>query len=99
MIDEIKRVAAYQRIQKFNIKSAAIVSFIKMAGIHFTLTYPIKDYIPDDENDNYIVALALQSNSSFITSGDSHILSQKQMVEKKHSKLKIITKAAFEERF
>lgn len=98
-IDEIKRVAAYQRIQKLNIKSAAIVSFIKMAGIHFTLTYPIKDYIPDDESDNYIVALALRSNSGFITSGDSHILSQKQILEKKYTKLKIITKAAFEEKF
>lgn len=69
-----------------------------MAAIHFPLSYPIKNYIPDDENDNYIIALALQINSGFITSGDSHILLQKLTLEQKHTKLKIITKAEFEER-
>lgn len=70
-----------------------------MSAISFPLTYPIKNYIPDDENDNYIVAMALQTNGGFIISGDSHILSRKQSLEQKHTKLKIITKAEFEERF
>ena len=98
LIEEIKRVATYKRIQKFSIEAKTIVSFIKMAAIYFPLSYPIKNYIPDDENDNYIIALALQTNSGFITSGDSHILSQKITLEQKHTKLKIITKAEFEER-
>ncbi len=99
LLEEIKRVATYRRIQKYLIDVTSIVKFVKLSAIHFTLTYPIKNYIPDDENDNYIVALALQTNSGFITSGDSHILSQKQELEKKYSKLKILTKAAFEDRF
>ncbi len=99
LIDEIKRVATYKRIQKYSIEASTIVSFIKLAAIHFSLIYPIKNYIPDDENDNYIIALALQTNSGFITSGDSHILSQKQTLEERHSKLKIITKAEFEKKF
>ena len=99
LIEEIKRVATYKRIQKYNIEPTTVVRFIKMAAIQYSLTYPIKNYIPDDENDNYIVALALLTNSGFITSGDSHILSQKQTLEQKYSKLKIITKAAFEKKF
>ena len=99
LIKEIKRVAEYKRIQKYSIEASTVVNFIKLAAIHFDLIHPIKNYIPDDENDNYIVALALQTNSGFITSGDGHILSQKQTLEQKHSKLKIITKAEFEKKF
>ena len=65
----------------------------------FVLTQPIKSYIPDDEDDNYIVALALQTNSGFITSGDKHILSQKSFLETKYKKLKILTKSEFEKMF
>jgi uncharacterized protein len=63
------------------------------------LQYPIKSYIPDDENDNYLIALALQNSAGFITSGDKHILSQKQTLENKFKKLKIITKLEFENMF
>ena len=70
-----------------------------MTSIHHTLTYPIRNCIPGDKDDNYIVALALQTNSGFISSGDSHILSQKIKLENKYKKLKIIGKAEFEEKF
>ena len=63
------------------------------------LQYPIKRYIPDDENDDYLIALALQTSSGYITSGDTHILSQKTTLEKKYEKLRIITKAEFENMF
>ncbi len=99
LIEEITRVSNYKRIQKYHIEAIRVVQFIKMSSIHFTLTYPIRNYVPSDENDNYIVALALQTNSGFLTSGDSHILSQKHLLEKRYTKLKIITKSAFEERF
>jgi len=62
-----------------------VIDFIKMAAIRHELTYPIRSYIPGDKDDNYIVALALQTNSGFITSGDSHILSQKEKLEKNTS--------------
>ena len=67
--------------------------------MHFTLSQPIKSYIPGGENDNYVIALALQTNSGFITSGDKHILSQKSSLETKYKKLKILTKAEFEKIF
>lgn len=99
LITEIKRVLTYQHLQKFNLDTKAVIDFIKMSGISFSLIYPIKEYIPGDADDNYILALALQTNSGYVTSGDKHILSQKEVLEKKHSKLKIITKSEFEKRF
>ena len=75
-----------------------LLSLLK-SGIPFTLIYPIKEYIPGDADDNYILALALQTNSGYVTSGDKHILSEKQVLEKKHSKLKIIAKSEFEKKF
>jgi len=65
----------------------------------YTLAYPIKRYIPTDIDDDYLIALALQTSSGFITSGDRNILSEKARLEKKFKKLKILTKAEFEEMF
>ena len=61
--------------------------------------YPIKRYVPADENDDYLIALALQTSSGFITSGDDDILSEKANLEKKYKKLIILTKKEFEEMF
>jgi len=46
-----------------------------------------------------LIALALQTASGFITSGDSDILSEKINLERKFKKLKILTKAEFEGMF
>ena len=99
LLDEINRVTGYNRIKKYGIRSKAVIDFIKMTSIHHTLTYPIRNYIPSDKDDSYIVALALQTNSGFITTGDSHILSQKENLEARYRKLKIINKAEFEKMF
>ncbi len=50
-------------------------------------------------NDDFLIALALQTSSGFISSGDDDILSQKVNLERKFKKLKIITKAEFEKMF
>ena len=50
-------------------------------------------------NDDFLIALALQTTSGFITSGDDDILSEKANLERKFKKLKIITKAEFEKMF
>jgi predicted nucleic acid-binding protein len=63
------------------------------------LAYPIKRYIPQDENDDYLIALALQTSSGYITSGDDDILSEKNNLERRFKKLKILTKAEFEQLF
>lgn len=55
--------------------------------------------MPTDPDDDFIIALALQTNSGFVTSGDDDILSQKEVLEKRFSKLKIITKTEFEKMF
>jgi predicted nucleic acid-binding protein len=68
-------------------------------GTSYTLTHPIRRYIPQDENDDYLIALALQTSSGYITSGDDDILSEKKNLERKYKKLKILTKAEFEQMF
>jgi predicted nucleic acid-binding protein len=72
---------------------------VKTVTTYFTLNYPIKRYIPADKDDDYVIALALQTNSGFVTSGDNNILDVKEMLEKKFSTLVILTKAEFETRF
>ena len=99
LLEEIKRVSGYSHLKKYNLKWKEVEAFIKLSSVHFYLTYPIKNYIPKDENDNYIVALALQTNSGFITSGDRHILSQKKILSNKFKRLEIISKAEFERKF
>ena len=90
LIVEIKRVLGYTHLKKYHINIGYAINLIKQIGVDFSLAQPIKSYIPDDENDNYVVALALQTNSGFITSGDKHILSQKSLLETKYKKLKFL---------
>jgi putative PIN family toxin of toxin-antitoxin system len=99
LLHEIKRVSTYQHLEKYKLRWNSIKEFIQLSTVQFDLTYPIKNYIPQDEDDNYIIALALQTNSGFITSGDQHILSQKKALSRKFKKLEIISKAEFERRF
>jgi uncharacterized protein len=99
LLTEIRRVLDYPHLRKYKIKPAYAVNFVKQISVLFTLATPIKDYISKDQNDNYIIALALQTNAGFITSGDKHILSEKAILEKKFPKLKIISKAEFEKEF
>ena len=93
---EIETVLNYPHLLKYNVEIKKAIKFIKKIGIFAQLVYPIKPYIPDDENDSYIIALALQQNAGFVTSGDKHILSQKTILENKYKKLTILTKAQFE---
>ena len=99
LLTEIKRVLAYPHLIKYHINIHAAIKYIKLIGVYVTLDQPIKSYIPADANDDYVIALALQTNSGFITSGDRHILSQKSILESKYKKLTILTKAEFENRF
>ncbi len=96
LLFEIETVLNYPHLLKYNVEIKKALQFIKKIGIFAQLVYPIKQYIPDDENDSYIIALALQQNAGFVTSGDKHILSQKTILETKYRKLTILTKAQFE---
>lgn len=99
LIKEFETVLKYPHLKKFNIDVKKSIKILKAITTNFKLDYPIKNYVPDDKDDNYVVALALQTNAGFVTSGDKHILSQKEILQKKFTKLKIITKAEFEKKF
>jgi uncharacterized protein len=99
LIKEFTSVLKYEHLQKYGVNIPKAVKLLKEITTHFTITYPIKNYIPEDKNDNYVIALALQTSSGFVTSGDSHILSQKENLETRYPKLKIINKNEFESMF
>ena len=99
LIDEFNTVLNYEHIQKYQVNIRKALKLLQEITTHFTISYPIKNYIPNDKNDNYVIALALQTNSGFVTSGDNHILSQKLNLEMQFRKLKIINKADFENMF
>ena len=93
---ELKRVLSYEHLKTYNINIYQAIHSIKEVTQYTILQYPIRKYIPDDEADNYVIALALQTNSGFVSSGDKHILSQKNYLENKYKKLQIISKIQFE---
>ena len=99
LVQELRTVLNYPHLKKFDVNVSEAVRVLRRATINFKITYPIKRYVPLDENDDYLIALALQTSSGFITSGDSDILSEKANLEKKYKKLKILTKAEFEKTF
>jgi putative PIN family toxin of toxin-antitoxin system len=99
LLVEIARVLNYPRLKKYNVEIPYAIRVVRKATVPYQLTYPIKRYIPTDIDDDYLIALALQTSAGFITSGDKNILSEKATLEKKFKKLKILTKAEFEEMF
>lgn len=99
LLIEIERVLDYPHLKKYNIEIKKAINFVKKIGTFATLNYPYNQYISGDVDDSYIIALALQHNAGFVTSGDKHILSQKVILEKKYPKLKIISKSTFENMF
>ena len=99
LYEELEQVLNYPHLKKYKVDIKLALSTVKNVTTFFEIIYPIKNYIPQDPDDNYIIALALQTNSGYVTSGDSHILDAKEQLEKKYSKLRIITKAEFEKRF
>ncbi|WP_188927508.1 putative toxin-antitoxin system toxin component, PIN family [Puia dinghuensis] len=99
LLVEIARVLNYPRLKKYEVDIPYALKVVRKATAPYELTYPIKRYIPTDKDDDYLIALALQTSAGFITSGDKNILSEKATLEKKFKKLKILTKAEFEAMF
>jgi putative PIN family toxin of toxin-antitoxin system len=99
LLVEIARVLNYPRLKKYNVDIPYAIKLVRKATAPYELTYPIKRYIPTDKDDDYLIALALQTSSGFITSGDRNILGEKATLEKKFKKLKILTKAEFQGMF
>lgn len=79
LFDEIERVLDYPNLQKYKVSTSYVLKTIRTITVFCELQYPIKNYIPLDKDDDYIIALALQTSSGFITSGDKDILSEKKI--------------------
>lgn len=99
LLKELQRVLEYPQLRKYKINAKEAIRFVKNFTVHHELIYPIKNYLPADPDDNYVIALALQANAGFVTSGDRHILSQKKILELRYKKLRIISKSVFEKMF
>jgi uncharacterized protein len=99
LLEELVRVLNYVHLKKYKVDVKYALQIVKSATVFYKLIYPLKRYIPNDKADDYVIALALQTSSGFIVSGDYHILSEKSNLEKKHKKLRILTKSEFEEKF
>ena len=99
LLTEMERVLSYKHLSKYKPDVSYALKLVKLVTVTQVLNRPIKRYIPTDADDDYIIALALQTNAGFVTSGDSDILDAKEMLESKFRKLRILTKAEFENRF
>ena len=99
LLTEVKRVLEYPHLKHYNIKTKELINFINILTTNHSLQYPIKRYVPNDPDDDYIIALALQTNSGFVTSGDKDILDNKLALEAKFKKLKIITLRHFKDMY
>ena len=97
--DEIIRVSKYPHLAKYKINGKELLNDINKFARYFPLKYPIKRYIPNDPHDDYVIALALQTNSGFVGSGDKDILDNKEALESKFKKLKILTLREFKDLF
>ncbi len=60
LIAEFRRVLGYPRLAKFKIDIKQAVNYVMTLGTCYTLTHPIRRYIPQDENDDYLIGLALK---------------------------------------
>lgn len=96
---EVTRVIGYPHLARYGVSIGYASRFLLDNTIPFKLSSPIKRYIPADPDDDYVVALALQTNSGFITSGDSHILQEKVNLERRFKRLNILSKGEFEQMF
>ena len=63
LLEEFERVLNYPHIKKFNVNIFYALKTVKNITTHYELIYPIKRYIPIDEKDDYLIALALQTSS------------------------------------
>lgn len=99
LLIEVERVLHYPHLKKYRVNVSYALKIVKATTVHYELSYPIKRYVRTDKDDDYLIALALQTSSGFITTGDNDILLDKENLERKYKKLKILTKAEFEDMF
>ncbi len=78
ILEEFEAVVHRPRIQqKYNLSDADINEYLEVLRTT-TVLVPgtvIVDAVPDDPDDNIIIACAIEAEADFIVSGDQHLLS------------------------
>lgn len=100
LLDEFMRVAKYSRLAKANIDVKKSIEFIKDFFIEHKLHKPIKHRVATDPNDDFVLALALETNSGYLVSDDIEAFhNNKELFQKKYPHLKFLKKTEFEKLF
>lgn len=77
MLEEFQRVACRPRIQqKYNLSDEDIDEYLELLR-EFAIVVPgsiTVNAVPDDPDDNIIIACALEAEADLIISGDKHLL-------------------------
>ena len=58
LVLELRTVLNCPHLKKFAVNVSEAVKIPRRATVHFKLAYPIKRYIPQDHDDDYLIALA-----------------------------------------
>lgn len=76
IIDEILRVTAYERLQKYRQVRDARLEFVTLLSEQALWVEPTEsiNVVPEDETDNRYIECAVSGNARYIVSGDSHLL-------------------------
>lgn len=76
IIDEILRVMAYERLQKYRGVRDARTEFVTLLSEQALWVEPtdVLAVVPEDETDNRYIECAVSGNASYIVTGDSHLL-------------------------
>ncbi|MBX3165559.1 MAG: hypothetical protein KF900_13870 [Bacteroidetes bacterium] len=100
LLEEFERILAYEELEKFELKIKPISKFIKAVFSEHKLKKPIKKRIPEDPKDDYLIALALETNSAYMVTEDKEAFhNNKERLYKLYPHLKFLYKKDFEKLF
>lgn len=95
--DELNRLIAHEKIRKYLSKQHGI-GYVDalMAPLHGSLLFfqkepPLRNWVPRDEDDNWVIQCALTANTAYIISGDQDLTALGGSVEG----IPIVTPAEF----
>ncbi|MBX3163206.1 MAG: putative toxin-antitoxin system toxin component, PIN family [Bacteroidetes bacterium] len=100
LLEEFERILTYEELKDFELKTKSISKFIKTVFTEHKLKKPIKKRIPEDPKDDYLIALALETNSAcLVTEDDKAFHNNKERLYKFYPHLKFLYKKDFEKLF
>ena len=76
IVEEILRVTAYKRLQKYKRLRESRLEFVALLAEQAIWVEPNEtvDVVSDDESDNRYIECAVSGNARYIVSGDPHLL-------------------------